>query len=433
MVARPQGSLSFVHAADLHLDTPFTGVQADAPVVASALREASLETLDRIIDLAIAESVDFVLLAGDIYDGAERGIRAQSRLRDAMVRLDRVGIQAFLVHGNHDPIESGWSAISENWPANVTIFGSDSAQVCEIWRDGERIATVQGISYREHAVTENLSLHLHRPNGPGIHIGLLHANVEGGPSGHSNYSPCTIEDLVTTELDYLALGHVHERRILLEGDRIGTPWIVYPGNTQARSAIEQGARGVYLVRAEGGTILPPTFVACDGVRFATIEVDVTPSTSLLEIEDLCRERVDLFREENPHHPLIIRTVLQGRTALHESLSAPGVLEEILATLRHGGAQWTPFLWWDRLDSATLPDLDLDELESRDDFVGALLTAARSLAVDPDRHLGLSQSLIAAIPQHLRRELRQRLADRESLEMEIASAKLIALDALLGER
>ena len=116
----------FIHAADLHLDTPFEGIAGPAPKVAEALREASLQAWDRLVQLALDEEVLFVLLAGDIYDGADRGVRAQIRFVNGLRRLDQAGIRTFIVHGNHDPL-SGWSAVHE-WPATVTIFGSRAVE-----------------------------------------------------------------------------------------------------------------------------------------------------------------------------------------------------------------------------------------------------------------------------------------------------------------
>ena len=111
------GRFRFIHAADLHLDTPFQGVAGPAPEVATALYEASLQAWDNVVDLAIEREAAFVLIAGDIYDGADRGVRAQLRFLAGLKRLDEAGIRSFVVHGNHDPLD-GWSAIRE-WPAGV--------------------------------------------------------------------------------------------------------------------------------------------------------------------------------------------------------------------------------------------------------------------------------------------------------------------------
>src|SRR5215207_3068203 len=115
----------FIHAADLHLDTPYEGIGRASDDVQRALRDASLDAFDALVDLALERNVSFVVIAGDIYDGAERGLRAQMRFLSGLRCLDDAGIRTFIIHGNHDPLD-GWSAIArDSWPAGVTIFGSE--------------------------------------------------------------------------------------------------------------------------------------------------------------------------------------------------------------------------------------------------------------------------------------------------------------------
>ena len=137
----------FIHAADLHLDTPFEGIGQVAPWVADALRDASLEAFDALIELACDRNAAFVVLAGDIYDGAERGIRAQLRFKKGLERLSDAGIWSFVVHGNHDPVTTGWSALRSEWPPLVRIFEPGTVGEVTVKKDGEPIATVRGISY----------------------------------------------------------------------------------------------------------------------------------------------------------------------------------------------------------------------------------------------------------------------------------------------
>src|SRR3989304_3453460 len=113
---------SFVHAADLHLDAPFEGVGRVPPAVAELLRDASLDAWDALVRLTVERGAALLLLAGDIYDGEERGVRAQVRFRGGLETLAAHGVQVCIVHGNHDPLE-GWSAI-DVWPPWVFVFGS---------------------------------------------------------------------------------------------------------------------------------------------------------------------------------------------------------------------------------------------------------------------------------------------------------------------
>jgi len=186
---------SFVHAADLHLDTPFKGIGSTAPHVAEQLREASLAAFDSLVGLCLERRVAFLVVAGDIYDGPERGLRAQLRFRDGLARLSTAGIPSFVVHGNHDPVETGWSALGGPWPERVTVFGTGKVQAVPVESDGIPLATVQGISFAQRSERENLALKFAHSAGPGVQVGVLHCNVQGAASDYDDYSPCTLDDL----------------------------------------------------------------------------------------------------------------------------------------------------------------------------------------------------------------------------------------------
>lgn len=430
------GSFSFVHAADLHLDTPFAGVEASAPHVAAALRDASISAFQSIIDLAIEREVDFVCFAGDIYDGAERGIRAQLLFLDGLTRLDEHGIRSFIVHGNHDPVESGWTAVSSSWPANVTIFPplgphDEHVPVVRIIKGDAQIATVQGISYKERATTANLAMAFARPDGPGTHIGVLHCNVEGSPNLHANYSPCTLDDLSSTGLDYLALGHVHDRRILSGRGAPREPWVVYPGNSQARSINETGPKGVYVVTVRDGVIEEPEFVACDSVRFSQRDVPIDDLDDIVDLVSRLRDVEQEILAEAGGRSEIVRVTLTGRGPLHAALQPRDALTEVLESIRSLGRTYTPFCWWERIIDRTLPVLDLDEIRTRGDFASDLVHLTEEYRDDPDEQEGLFQHLIESAPKAFRKELAQLLGSDQRREL-ISAAQLRALDEIIGE-
>jgi DNA repair exonuclease SbcCD nuclease subunit len=426
-------NFTFVHAADLHLDTAFQGIGEVAPFVAAALREASLDAFDDIVELAIRSRAAFVLVAGDVYDGPERGLRAQLRFRDGLIRLADHAIATFVVHGNHDPVATGWSAIGSTWPDLVTIFAPGTATVVPVLVDGEQIATVQGISYATAATTENLALGLSRPSGPGPHIGLLHCNVEGASDAHANYSPCTLADLRRTGLDYLALGHVHERRVLTDG-RGGDPWIVYPGNTQARSprATERGPKGALLVQVTDGAVEGVEFVACDRVRFEEVACDIG---DLEDLGELCDRLAELAAERLASadgRSIVLRARLIGRGPLHPDLARTKVTDELLTELRAATAERTPFCWWDRLIDETALGFDLAELRGRGDFASDLLAGAERLATDDATLSRLVAQLHAEAPRPLAGRLEELARDTDGLRTLFDHAVMRALDELALE-
>ena len=119
--------LRFVHAADLHLDSPFGGLRSLAPEIAETLYQATFKAYDNIIDLCIQEQVNALLIAGDIFDGADRSLRAQLKFRDGLIRLQEANIRSFICHGNHDPLD-GWEA-QLTFPEGCHRFGSELEQV----------------------------------------------------------------------------------------------------------------------------------------------------------------------------------------------------------------------------------------------------------------------------------------------------------------
>ena len=361
----------FLHAADLHLDTPFSRLTGVPERVATRLRDASLRAFERLIEVAIEEKVAFVVLAGDIYDGAERGVRAQLAFRDGLARLAEVGIQTFVVYGNHDPINEGWSAI-DSFPPEVTVFGADEVGRVEVRLEDTVAATVSGISYGTSAETEYLSLRFPPASGRGFHVAVLHANV-GGRAEHGPYSPCTLDDLRAGGYDYWALGHIHRRAELSEAP----PHIVYPGNLQGRSPkpSEQGAKGAVIVDVDG-KVATPRFIPLDTVRFDSVEVSIEG----LDLDDLEQALVDAAtacQVAADDRPLIVRGRVVGHGDLHDELASVERRSEVLLRLRDLERNSDPFIWWDDLSWRTKPAIDIAERAGGDDFIGDLLRAAEA--------------------------------------------------------
>lgn len=357
---------SFLHAADLHLDTPFTTVGGFPDAVGEALREASLEAWSQLVAEALARSVDFVVLAGDLYDGAERGIRAQRAFLDGVTQLADAGIRTLLVHGNHDPVAEGWTAITE-FPDLVTTFPAHRVASVRFEAGGEQV-TVHGTSYAVAATSENLARRYPVAEGGGFHLGLLHANVGGPSTGHADYSPCTVDDLRRTGYHYWALGHVHGRRTLHQGD----PWVVYPGNLQGRSTkpTERGPKGAVVVTVTDGVAAEPTFVPLDRVRFVDLTLSITPYGDLGGLLDQLEALADPSAHDG--RSLIVRATIEGSGPLHEQLAAAGRRAEILDDLRRRGTERAPFVWWHHLTWQTRGAEAVVDLRRREDFTADLL-------------------------------------------------------------
>jgi exonuclease SbcD len=360
----------FLHAADLHLDTPFSHLTGVPELVARELREASLQAFAALIDTALAEEVAFVVIAGDVYDGSVRGVRAQLAFRDGLQRLSDAGIKTFVAYGNHDPVQEGWSAI-DSFPEGVTIFPADSVATVPVEIDGLQVATVSGISYAKAATTDNLALRFEPAKGRGFHVAVLHTNV-GGHADHAGYSPCTLDDLRASGHHYWALGHIHRRQALSGG----APHVVYPGNLQGRSTkpSEQGPKGALVVEVSGTTVSETRFVPLDKVRFETVEAEIDDRS----LEGLEQALVDAAAEQlhlADGSSVVLRGVIRGRGALHDDLAGHDRRLDLLQRLRDLAPLTVPFVWWDRLEWHTRPSVDLADRYGGDDFVADLLRAA----------------------------------------------------------
>jgi DNA repair protein SbcD/Mre11 len=431
---------SFVHAADLHLDTPFKGIGSTAPDVAEQLREASLTAFDSLVDLCLERRAAFLVVAGDIYDGPERGLRAQLRFRDGLARLSAAGIPSFVVHGNHDPVETGWSALGDNWPELVQIFGAGTVRAVTVEIDGVPAATVQGISYAHRREPENLAQRFARVAGPGLQVGVLHCNVQGAASGYADYSPCTLDELVSIGLDYWALGHVHTRMILSGRKHSDEPWIVYPGNLQARSpkASERGPKGAMVVHVRGGRVADVEPVGCDVVRFDVAQLDIAGVADLAvlrgRLSDAGRDRLTAAEGRS----LVLQGQLVGKGELHHDLRRPGSLPDLLVALREDFDDDEPFCWWDSIDDRSRPAIDVDEVRSGSDFAADLVALADELShklADEDGALAdLADELSDGLPGALRQQRAlERLLDSASAPAGelVDRALAVALAALDG--
>lgn len=378
----------FVHAADLHLDTPFDGLARLGDGVPQVLRDASLQAWDNLVAETIRAEAAFLLLAGDIYDGPQRGLRAQLRFLDGLRRLSAAGIQVFMVHGNHDPVEEGWSAVRD-WPEGVTVFPPGEMGSAPVERDGKRLATVHGISYRQRETTENLALHFPKQAEPGFNVALLHCNL-GSHAEHAAYSPCHLDDLRAAAIDYWALGHIHAHEVVSREQ----PCVVYPGVLQGRSPkpSEGGAKGAVVVDVADNRVERLEFRPLDVVRFERLTFDIAGIADLAGLRDALEDRAGEAASEADGRSLVLRAVLQGRGEVHEALRrSPDALSGLLQDLQESRGQEgrgsslsgasSANVWWDRLSDRTAAKLDKEAIRERGDFSAELLQRSRSLMED----------------------------------------------------
>lgn len=382
----------FLHAADLHLGAPLKSLGSHLdPKVAERFRKLVNTAFTRLVDTAIEEEVDFVVLAGDVYDTAERDPGAQRRFLLELRRLVEAGIKVFMVHGNHDPftreIKNGLL------PEGVTVFPAGKlGQETVTMRNGAEVV-VAGISYNKKQETDNLVPTFAALTGRTI-VGVLHTNV-GGNTLHGNYAPSTVADLEASPVHYWALGHIHLRSV----NRTNKGWWAYPGNLQGRStkASECGAKGALIVEVEAdGNILEPRFVECAALRFERVEVAVDDIDEIAGLNDVVNEQLRQVADSS-EVPVLARVELVGNTDLKGLLDRDandwssvedGIFDEGGGVLGDGAVL--------KVRSSCRPRVDLEQERKRETLLGKTLTAIDAADAESATKKAAIDALVSAL-------------------------------------
>lgn len=273
--------ITFIHAADLHLDSPFKGLTNLPSTLFEEIRQSTFHAFDALIEKAISHQVDFLLLVGDLFDHEEQSLKAQIHLRNAFLKLQTYHIQVYLSYGNHDFIQKNSHQVK--LPGNVFAFEDEKVQSFFYEKEGECLAEIHGFSYEQRAVTESkINEYPVRNPATKFHIGMLHGAINGNTS-HQAYAPFRMEELKEKAYDYWALGHIHQRAVLNEA-----PPIIYPGNIQGRHRKEAGDKGCYLVEMTAQET-NTTFIPLHQIHFTEIEIDLDGVESIETAEKKLHE------------------------------------------------------------------------------------------------------------------------------------------------
>ena len=370
--------VKFIHTADIHLDSPLKGLETheDAPV--EEIRGATRRAFDNLIEMALDESVDFILIAGDLYDGDWKNFQTGLFFAGRMGRLRKAGIKVFIVSGNHDAASQITKAMP--LPDNVTLFTSDKPQSVKLDNLG---VIIHGQSYSQRAVTENLAVQYPRYNANYFNIGLLHTAL-AGRAGHEDYAPCSQDDLKAKGYDYWALGHVHKREVVSED-----PWIVFPGNVQGRHIREPGSKGATLVTVEGGRIAAVEERDLDVLRWAVCRVDLSGCETVDSVYDAVRLALERELDRVDDKPLALRLILTGKCPMHARLLDRTVqwTEEF-----KGIAVGLGEVWLENVKFQTRRNVDFEKILEEDTPIAGLLRSVRQLEIDGDALIGLAPEL-----------------------------------------
>ena len=376
---------TFIHAADLHLDSPLRGLDRYDGAPVEEIRGATRCAVENLVALAIAQSVDFLLIAGDIYDGDWRDYNTGLFFLAQMSRLRDSGVQVFFIRGNHDAASQITRRLA--LPDHVREFSTRKPQTITL--DDLGVA-IHGQGFSNRAVDEDLSQEYPAPVPGMLNIGMLHTSATGR-EGHDTYAPCTVEGLRSKGYDYWALGHVHTREILSED-----PWVVFPGNTQGRHIRETGPKGCTLVTFVDDRIDTVVHHDLDVMRWERRHVDASGARSSVDVLDLASSAIRDVVDEAEDLPVAIRITIVGASDAHAELAAEPErwTPEIRAKatdLSNGSA------WIEKVRIRTESKVDLTQLRQQEGPLSGLLEALEGDG------LGMDDELLAGL-----QELRQKI-------------------------
>ncbi|HEX6862914.1 MAG TPA: DNA repair exonuclease, partial [Thermoanaerobaculia bacterium] len=188
----------FLHAADVHLDSPLKGLERYEGAPADEIRGATRRAFDNLVDLAIEEEAAFLLLAGDLYDGDWKDYNTGLFFVSRMRRLEEAGIPVFLISGNHDAASQITRVLRP--PGNVKVLATKRPET--ILLDGLEVA-IHGQGFASQSVSEDLAAAYPDAVPQLFNVGLLHTSLDGRP-GHASYAPCTLPGLRSKGYQYWA-------------------------------------------------------------------------------------------------------------------------------------------------------------------------------------------------------------------------------------
>ncbi|OQX64410.1 MAG: hypothetical protein B5M55_06155 [Desulfococcus sp. 4484_242] len=383
----------FIHAADIHLDSPLTGLEAYEGAPVQQLRQATRRAFENMVRLAISEEVAFVLIAGDLYDGDWQDYNTGLYFVSQMNRLKEAGIPVFMVAGNHD----AQSKITRTLrlPDNAILFSAESAQTHTL---PQYDTAIHGQSYKTPSVKKNLIPGYPTPLPGHINIGLLHTCATGR-EGHAPYAPCTAADLESKGYDYWALGHVHQQETVL-----AEPLSVFPGNIQGRHIRETGPKGVMLITVDDLGRPSADFRALDVMRWVRIDLDASGLESAHDAVDRFAEALKETAARHEGLPLAARVTLTGTCRAHDQLA--GDPERWINEIRSAALDAAQGLVWiEKVQWNTAAPLTGHEEDFSAGPMGELLQYLDQVQEDPIELAALVDSL-EGIRGKLPRDLRQ---------------------------
>jgi len=378
----------FIHTADIHLDTPFKGLSNVPENLLEQVRRSTFKVFDKIIDYCVKYEVDFLLIAGDLYDSEDKSLKAQIHLLRGLERLDAHGISTYIIHGNHDPYDQNKRFI--NWPKSVNFLSADQVESLSFYKNGQEAAIISGRSYPTKAFKENIVAEYTVNNKETFNIGLLHTNVDGDRN-HGSYAPCSLSQLVDSEIDYWALGHIHKSNILSNH----SPTIIYPGNPQGRHINEEGLKGCFFVEVNNKTITSFEMLPTSEIVWLKQEINISQAEAFEDVLNIIQEELDAL-SSTYMLPLILEIALTGKTALHKWLHRDYRILELKELLNEANYNVNIWLWLESITLKTRPLVSKEELLEQNGFLSDFIQRFEQTKAELNADSELYQELAAEL-------------------------------------
>lgn len=380
--------LRFIHTADLHLGRPFSGLTRSSPELGKLVGNAAYTAWSRLVQAAVDLQVDFITIAGDVFDNGSPTVRARVAFRDGVLRLHEAGIRVFLALGNHDPL-SDFPAMLRS-TAGLEVFGGlPEVKQFRSASFGPSVG-IHGLSFPKAAIRDNLVTRIRRDPQADFAIGVIHANVAGVP-GHDDYAPCSLDDLRASGMDVWCLGHVH-KRLVLSSD----PLILYPGTLQGAHINETGPHGCVIITVDPSGHASHKFLQVAPVRWEHRDVDVSGFTAAEDVfdsmEEACRELVE---QQDGLDAYVVRFNLTGRTG--PSIVEFGLLDgEGWETLSERLASLSIPVFAASVRDFTRPPVYGEAMLGQEGFLGEFAELCRRLAANPASANEIIQTVMAEL-------------------------------------
>ncbi|MBO1306641.1 DNA repair exonuclease [Enterococcus sp. 669A] len=314
--------MKFLHAADLHLDRSFEGLIEVADSFQPYLLQANQKMLTNLVDTAIQEAVDFVLLAGDTFHQNRPTLKTQRYFFAEMERLNQAEIPVFMNFGNHDyyQAERYWFT----FPDNVVLFTQEAVETKRFTTKKGEQAAVTSFSFQHPLIEQEMIDQFPTKTSDAFQIGMYHG-------GQMPYAPFTLSKLMEKGYDYWALGHIHVPQILSE-----QPWIVYPGTPQGHTQKETQLAGVKIVENIGGTTTVRS-VEIAAVQWQKQQVSLARVRNNPQLFQAVKEQVQIMQ------PTLLQIELTDGEALGAELAYQAASDELRSALQEELPEHI-FLW-----------------------------------------------------------------------------------------